>query len=147
MNRCCTSKLIEENVLIEISNGELVDKVTILHIKRQKVTDAAKLANIEKEYALLVEAMNKIGVRVDAPEFAQLLEVNLRLWDIEDRIRIKEAQQAFDDEFVQLARSVYFENDKRAQIKKEINLQTGSELVEEKQYVDYQAAGHQVRQH
>ena len=134
-------------MLIEISNGELVDKVTILHIKRQKVTDTAKLANVEKEYALLVEAMAEIGVTVDSPEFARLLEVNSRLWDIEDRIRIKEAQQTFDDEFVQLARSVYFENDRRAEIKKEINVKTGSQLVEEKQYVDYQAAGRQVRQH
>lgn len=125
---------------IEISNGELVDKVTILHIKREKVSDAAKLANIEKEYELLRKAMSNINITVESPEFSRLLEVNLRLWDIEDRIRQKEARQEFDDEFIQLARSVYFENDQRAAIKKEINLKTGSDLVEEKQYVDYQAA-------
>jgi hypothetical protein len=126
-------------VKTEISNGELVDKVTILHIKREKVDDAAKLANIEKEYELLRAAMNSINITVASPEFVRLLEVNLRLWDIEDRIRRKEARQEFDDEFVQLARSVYFENDQRADIKKEINLKSGSDLMEEKQYVDYQA--------
>jgi hypothetical protein len=126
-------------VKIEISNGELVDKVTILHIKRQKVGDAAKLTNIEKEYELLCAAINNINITVASREFVRLLEVNLRLWDIEDRIRHKEARKEFDDEFVQLARSVYFENDQRAAIKKEINLKTGSDLMEEKQYVDYQA--------
>jgi hypothetical protein len=126
-------------VKIEISNGELVDKVTILHIKREKMSDAAKLANIDKEYELLRKAMSNINITVASPEFVRLLEVNLRLWDIEDRIRHKEARQEFNDEFVQLARSIYFENDQRAAIKKEINLKTGSNLMEEKQYVDYQA--------
>ncbi|HHE37704.1 MAG TPA: hypothetical protein ENL20_03930 [Candidatus Cloacimonetes bacterium] len=122
---------------IEISTGELVDKVTILEIKTEKFVDPQKLANVVKEYELLKKDMNSLGITVDSDEFKRLKEVNIKLWHIEDDIRIEEANNNFDDKFVQLARSVYFENDVRAAIKKEINLKFGSELIEEKEYVEY----------
>lgn len=122
---------------IDISIGELVDKVTILSIKLDKIKNTKKLKNIEKEYDLLYESMKNIGITKDSEDFKNLIQVNLRLWDIEDKIRIKEAGQEFDDNFIQLARSVYFENDKRAKIKKQINLTFGSDLIEEKEYVQY----------
>jgi hypothetical protein len=122
---------------IDISTGELVDKVTILAIKLEKVSDLLKVENIRKEYKLLLKPMTDCGIGTDSEEFLTLKEVNLELWEIEDRIRIKEAEKAFDSEFIDLARSVYFTNDRRAEIKKRINLATGSELVEEKEYVDY----------
>jgi len=122
---------------IEVSIGELVDKVTILSIKLKKVKSRDKLKNIKKEYDLLKTAMEKCAISTDSEHFGRLEEVNSRLWVIEDEIRIKEANQQFDDEFIRLARSVYFENDQRAAIKKEINIKFGSELIEEKEYVDY----------
>ena len=123
---------------IEVSNGELVDKVTILSIKLEKFKSDKKRANVIKEYDLLYPVMCKIGLTVDSKAFRQLKEVNLRLWEIEDRIREKEARQAFDQAFIDLARSVYIENDKRSEIKRMINQRTQSSLVEEKEYVDYQ---------
>jgi len=122
---------------IEISLGEVVDKVTILEIKTEKISDPEKLKNVEKEYQLLKKDIEEVGITNTSQEFIRLKEVNLKLWHIEDDIRIKESREEFDDEFVQLARSVYFENDDRAAIKKEINLKFGSELIEEKEYVDY----------
>lgn len=122
---------------IEISTGELVDKVTILAIKLEKISNPSKLKNIRKEYEWLLKPMTACGIGTDSEEFLALKDVNLRLWEIEDRIRIKEAAQEFDREFIDLARSVYFTNDQRAEIKKRINLATGSDLVEEKEYVDY----------
>lgn len=122
---------------IDISTGELVDKVTILAIKLEKISDPSKAKNIRKEYELLLQPMTDCGIGTDSEEFLALKGVNLKLWEIEDRIRVKEAQKAFDSEFIELARSVYFTNDRRAEIKKRINLATGSELVEEKEYVDY----------
>lgn len=124
---------------IDISTGELVDKVTILAIKLEKISDPSKVKNIRKEYKLLLKPMTDCGIETDSEVFLALKDVNLKLWEIEDRIRIKEAEKAFDSEFIELARSVYFTNDERAAIKKRINLATGSELVEEKQYVDYTA--------
>jgi hypothetical protein len=123
---------------IDVSIGELVDKVTILSIKLEKIKNEEKLKNIRKEYELLKTAMNSIGVDIDSPEFKRLKSVNLKLWEIEDKIRIKEAKKAFDDEFIQLARSVYYNNDERAAIKREINLEFGSDLIEEKEYVNYE---------
>lgn len=122
---------------IDISLGELVDKVSILTIKLEKIKNPDKLKNIKKEYNLLYESMKKIGMTKDSEDFKNLVNVNLKLWDIEDKIRIKEANKNFDDEFIQLARSVYFENDKRSEIKKQINLTFGSDLIEEKEYVQY----------
>lgn len=122
---------------IDISTGELVDKVTILAIKLEKFKDEVKKANVKKEYDILTVPMNAAGISVDSKEFKDLKEVNLKLWHIEDDIRIKEQKKEFDTEFIELARSVYFTNDVRAEIKKDINLRYNSELVEEKEYVDY----------
>jgi hypothetical protein len=122
---------------IDISIGELVDKVTILSIKLEKIVDKQKLANIQNEYNLLLEPMKECNITPDSSEFARLKKINYQLWDIEDEIRIKEAAKQFDESFIQLARSVYIVNDERAREKKEINLSYGSDLVEEKEYVNY----------
>lgn len=122
---------------IDISTGELVDKVTILSIKLEKISNPAKIINIRNEYELLLQPMMECGITIDSHEFTTLRAINLKLWEIEDKIRVKETQKAFDDEFIDLARSVYFTNDERADIKKEINLTYKSDLVEEKEYVDY----------
>ncbi len=122
---------------VEVSIGELVDKVSILSIKRRKIKNAEKLKNIQKEYDILVKAMDAEGIDVTSEEFTRLEAINLKLWDIEDRIRLKEAAHSFDNEFIELARSVYFINDDRSVVKKEINLKFGSDLVEEKEYVVY----------
>jgi len=122
---------------VEVSIGELVDKVSILSIKRRKIKNAEKLKNIQKEYDILVKAMDAEGIDVTSDEFIRLEAINLKLWEIEDRIRLKEAAHAFDNEFIELARSVYFINDDRSVVKKEINLKFGSDLVEEKEYVVY----------
>jgi hypothetical protein len=122
---------------IEVSNGELVDKVSILSIKLEKFASTQKRDHVQKEYDLLYPAMCSLGITVDSPDFHQLREVNLKLWEIEDRIREREALQQFDDTFVHLARSVYIENDKRSDIKRGINERTQSILIEEKEYVDY----------
>lgn len=123
---------------IEIANGEIVDRVTILEIKRQKVKAADKLLNIEAEYNVLLPAMHEIGITSSSKVYLELLETNNALWEIEDKLRVKESQKAFDEEFIQLARSVYYQNDIRAALKKQINLETGSLIVEEKDYVKYQ---------
>ncbi len=122
---------------IDVSIGELVDKVTILEIKKEKFKNPDKLENVKKEYKKLYSYMNKIGINSKSKEFLKLKNVNLKLWKIEDDIRIKEAKREFDKEFIKLARSVYIENDERAAKKKEINLKFKSDLVEEKEYVDY----------
>ena len=124
-----------------VSYGELIDKITILEIKSRRMTDEAKLANVRNELDLLNATWaNDAASRKDiGDERASLLAVNELLWDIEDRIRLKERAQAFDDAFIQLARSVYIENDERAAIKREINMKLGSTLVEEKSYQDYRA--------
>ena len=121
----------------EISNGELVDKVTILSIKRNKIKSPEKLKNIEKEFNTLYQNMTGLGIDEESPEYQELLQVNQILWDVEDELRKKEAAQTFDDEFIELARKVYFTNDKRAEIKRRINTLTKSEFVEEKTYVKY----------
>ena len=122
---------------IEVSNGELVDKVSILSIKLENIKDENKLTNIKKEYDLLLQEMELLKINIDSEEFKELQSVNRELWKIEDKIRIKEAKQEFDDEFIQLARSVYFKNDVRFEIKRKINAQTNSLLAEEKEYVKY----------
>jgi len=126
-------------ILVPVSFGELLDKIAILQIKSEHMTDPDKLANVRNELSALEKtwmvhpaAGNDI-VRLRA----DLKAVNERLWEIEDDIRLKEKAQAFDDEFVRLARSVYFENDERARIKREINTALGSAYVEEKSYQDY----------
>jgi hypothetical protein len=122
---------------IDISVGELVDKLTILSIKLGNITDEEKLKNIRHEYTLLLKSMESVGISPDSGSFRRLLEINRRLWDIEDKIRLKKRRQEFDDEFIQLARSIYIENDKRAQVKREINSETGSDIIEEKDYSEY----------
>ena len=126
------------DILVPISPGELLDKITILRIKVARIQDAAKLANVRLELSLLEKTWAEAGAPhgVAADEHA-LQAVNERLWDIEDRIRDKEAHQTFDRDFVELARSVYVCNDERAALKKRINLQLGSRLVEEKSYKQY----------
>ncbi len=124
-----------------VSFGELIDKITILEIKLAQMRDATKLANVRTELDLLNDAWaQNPASRVDiAAERARLKAVNEALWEIEDHIRMKEKAQAFDAEFIELARSVYFRNDERAAVKREINLKLGSQLVEEKSYQDYRA--------
>ena len=114
---------------IEVSNGELVDKVSILSIKLENIKDENKLTNIKKEYDLLLQEMKLLKINIDSEEFKELQSVNRELWKIEDKIRIKKAKQQFDDEFIQLARSVYFKNDVRFEIKRKINAQTNSLLA------------------
>lgn len=122
---------------IEISIGELVDKVTILSIKLEKVKDNQKLENVMFEYSLLIDSVKSVNLSENSEDFIRLKKVNQKLWEIEDKIRIKEKRKEFDEEFIELARSVYFENDKRAEIKKQININTNSEIIEEKEYVKY----------
>ncbi|MCQ4163230.1 DUF6165 family protein [Tahibacter harae] len=124
-----------------ISHGELIDKITILEIKSEQITDPAKLANVRKELDLLNQVWQADpAAAVDiAAQRRRLKQVNQALWDIEDRIRLKEKSQAFDAEFIELARAVYFQNDDRAAIKREINLMLGSQLIEEKSYQNYKS--------
>jgi hypothetical protein len=128
-------------IQVPVSYGELIDKITILEIKSKQISDAAKLANVRTELDLLntTWAAHPASRTDISDERARLLAVNEALWDIEDRIRLKEKAQAFDNEFIELARSVYFQNDDRAAVKREINLKLGSQLVEEKSYQDYRA--------
>ena len=128
-----------KDILVPVSPGELLDKITILRIKVARVHDAAKLANIKLELALLEQTWKECcGGALDvALEERALHDVNERLWDIEDRIRDKEARQTFDRDFIELARAVYVCNDERAAIKRRINLQLGSRLIEEKSYKQY----------
>ena len=128
-----------KEVLVPLSPAELLDKITILRIKVARIQDAAKLANVKLELSLLEQTWKDSGAAAhDVGLDERALEnVNERLWDIEDRIRDKEARQTFDREFIDLARAVYICNDERAAIKKRINLQLGSRLVEEKSYKQY----------
>lgn len=126
------------SVLVEVSFGELIDKITILRIKAEKLEGSA-LDNVKRELELLerrwLDATRQ--QREPTTTVEALQSVNRRLWDIEDAIRMKEATRSFDDEFIELARSVYVTNDERARLKREINMALGSGLVEEKQYVEY----------
>ncbi|PZO10058.1 MAG: hypothetical protein DCF27_03135 [Lysobacteraceae bacterium] len=124
-----------------VSFGELLDKISILQIKSERMTDPAKLANVRNELNALESTwMAHPAARADIARLRlDLKAVNERLWVIEDDIRIKEKAQAFDPEFIALARAVYFENDERARIKKSINVALGSAYVEEKSYQDYRA--------
>lgn len=126
-------------ISVPVSFGELLDKISILQIKSERMRDASKLANVRRELVALENTWlaHSAAAQDIATLRAELKAVNERLWVIEDDIRRKEQVQAFDDAFVQLARSVYFENDTRARIKREINIALGSELVEEKSYQDY----------
>ncbi len=121
---------------IEVSNGEIADKLTIIEIKLKHIKDEAKLKNLRTEYAVLDEAVSKI-IKKDHKLYVALLNINQELWNIEDDIRDLERDKNFGDAFVKTARAVYFTNDKRSDIKREINKLTGSNLVEEKSYQKY----------
>ncbi|MCB1586096.1 MAG: hypothetical protein KDI52_07440 [Xanthomonadales bacterium] len=122
-----------------VSFGELLDKITILEIKAKHISDAEKLKNVNHELSILTQTWQE-NVESNSQLYdlkSQLTKVNQDLWDIEDAIRMKEMKKEFDDEFIQIARSVYFQNDKRAAVKKEVNALLGSDLTEEKSYQDY----------
>jgi hypothetical protein len=122
---------------IDVSLGEVVDKITILEIKLERIADPLKLQHVRQEYDLLRRSLEESAISVDPDDYSRLKKVNSRLWEIEDRIRKKERDREFDEEFIALARSVYAENDKRFEIKSRISSAGGSEIVEEKEYVDY----------
>ena len=128
-----SSKKKSSNILAPVSLGELIDKITILEIKKKHMI-GIKLKNVSKELELLKFILQDKNLEINTDFINNLKAVNNRLWEIEDKIREKESNQKFDDEFIQLARSVYKENDKRAYIKREINLKYNSELTEEKYY-------------
>ena len=126
-------------LLVPVSPGELIDKITILEIKSQRMTDAAKLQNVRTELAMLNDTWraSPFSATDIGAEWSGLREVNAKLWDIEDDIRDKERAGEFDARFIELARAVYVTNDERAAIKRRINTKLGSVLVEEKSYADY----------
>jgi predicted phage-related endonuclease len=124
--------------MVALSWGEVIDKITILEIKQQRLSSAAAIDNVRRELA----ALNKVVAGIAVPEALAALKqalkaVNERLWDIENKIRAKEAESAFDQQFIDLARSVYVNNDERAKLKLEINKILKSDMVEEKQYTSY----------
>ena len=122
-------------VLTPVSLGELYDKISILEIKLARIQDTKKLANISKEYNELKAVASQYPIDDDL--YSQLKEINEQLWEIEDDIREEERNKDFGEDFIKLARSVYFTNDKRSDVKKEINLKYGSDFVEEKSYEAY----------
>jgi hypothetical protein len=126
-------------IRVPISPGELIDKLTILEIKSERMTDPAKVANVRAELALLQDTWenSQFSTREVDIEWARLRGINAKLWDIEDRIRDKERDRAFDPEFIELARAVYVTNDERAAVKREINAKLGSTIMEEKSYAKY----------
>jgi hypothetical protein len=126
-------------IAVPVSYGELIDKITILEIKAERIGDAQKLANVRTELDLLNStwAADPLAATDISAERTKLKNVNEALWDIEDHIRVKEKAREFDLEFVELARAVYFRNDDRAAYKREINEKLGSTLVEEKSYENY----------
>jgi transcriptional regulator of nitric oxide reductase len=128
-----------ENIHVPVSPGEVLDKITILEIKSERMSDPEKVANVKIELGLLQETwascVRENGVINDL--HTQLKKINEALWEIEDDIRDKERAKEFDERFIELARSVYFTNDRRSQVKKDLNLHLGSQIIEEKSYQDY----------
>ena len=131
-----------KDILVPISPGELLDKITILRIKSARMTDADKVRNVRVELDVLEKTWRDSGAAIPevAADEAALQRVNEALWDIEDKIRDKELAQQFDAEFIELARAVYVTNDERAAVKKRINVALGSRIVEEKSYKPYKPA-------
>ena len=128
-----------DSIKIDVSPGELIDKITILQIKADKIQDISKLENVNKELELLTKSLHE-GVKITNELkliMDELQQVNETLWVIEDKIRLQEASGKFDTDFIELARAVYKENDKRANLKRKINNVLGSELIEEKSYSTY----------
>ncbi len=130
-------------IQVPVSFGELLDKISILQIKSERISDAAKLANIHAELSALEKTWlaHPAAVKDIAKLRADLKAVNELLWDTEDNIRLQDQSGAFDERFIELARTVYLKNDERARIKKDINLALGSVYVEEKSYKDYAPKG------
>jgi len=124
-------------IKVPISNGELLDKITILQIKREKIKDAEKQKHIIRELDELTILMETLPMNEIDILFAELKKINTQLWEVEDALRDKERTATFDNEFIQLARKVYFTNDKRSQVKLKINQISKSELVEVKSYEKY----------
>jgi len=126
-------------IQVPVSPGEVLDKITILEIKSERISDADKVANVRRELELLRETWQQTVHQDETVRriHAELKSINEALWDIEDDIRDKERVREFDDRFIELARSVYVTNDQRANAKKELNVYLGSEIVEEKSYRDY----------
>ena len=122
------------NISIPVSLGEVVDKLTILEIKSEKMSDN-KLKNINKEMLAITNTISKLDI--DSDLISKVKEVNLELWEIEDKIRLKESLSQFDKDFISLARSVYIKNDLRASLKREINIKYNSDIIEEKSYQKY----------
>jgi len=124
---------------VEVSWGELIDKITILEIKQQRLTSPDAVDNVRSELAALIRVVHELRPAASALDGLkqQLRTINETLWDIEDQIRAKEAAKSFDQRFIELARSIYFNNDERARIKRQINELMKSSLVEEKQYTTY----------
>jgi hypothetical protein len=130
-------------IRVPVSAGELIDKITILEIKSERMSDAIKLANVKKELDLLSKTWDEnssASPDIEAHKI-ELKEINENLWEIEDEIRLLEGDKNFGDRFVELARAVYITNDRRAAVKKTINEALGSDLTEEKSYADYQGEG------
>jgi hypothetical protein len=121
---------------IEVSNGEIIDKLTIIQIKLERIKDKAKLENLNKEYDELISVTSAI-ISTSDPLYKSLYNVNSELWDIEDKIRDLERKKDFGEDFISVARSVYYKNDRRAELKREINIKTSSGLIEEKSYEKY----------
>jgi hypothetical protein len=121
---------------IEVSIGEIVDKLSILRIKKNNITDEEKLVNINKEYDYLYYKVFQ-ELKIESSDFYEMIMVNEMLWNVEDSIRKKEKNKEFDQDFIEMARSVYITNDRRAEIKKNINLKYNSTFVEEKSYETY----------
>ncbi len=128
-------------IAVPVSPGELIDKLTILEIKSERMSDAKKLANVKLELNLLSDTWAKSDyAKIDiSTEWSELKRINAELWDIEDQIRDEERHQRFGDEFIRLARAVYFINDDRAAVKRQINDKLGSKIVEEKSYASYKS--------
>ena len=128
-----------DNIHVPVSPGEVLDKITILEIKSERMTDAEKVANVRVELTLLQETWSNSVSRDQVIDdlHDQLKKINETLWEIEDDIRDKERVKEFDARFIELARQVYFTNDRRSQVKKELNVHLGSLIIEEKSYQDY----------
>ena len=121
---------------IEVSNGEIIDKLTIIQIKLERIKDKVKIVNLQKEYNVLFKASTSIIATSD-PLYKSLYEVNCELWDIEDHIRDLERNKEFGNDFISTARAVYIKNDKLSELKREINIKTASGFIEEKSYEKY----------
>ena len=120
----------------EESNGEIIDKLTIIQIKLERIRDEIKLINLKKEYNELFNVSSSL-INTSDPLYKSLYEVNTELWDIEDHIRDLERKKDFGDDFIATARAVYIKNDRRSELKREINIKTSSGLIEEKSYEKY----------